>query len=161
MGDLSYSRPQLLLTTHRLDTFACADSSLENWLRHRAWKNHAWGGSRVFVVLTHAGDIAGYYALAAGSVSRATSPGRIRRNMPEPIPVAVLGRLAVHRDHTGVGLGAGMLKDAVLRVRELSEKLGIRALLCHAINEEARRFYLHHGFLESPIEPMTVMLPLR
>lgn len=80
--------------------------------------------------------------------------------MPEPLPVAVLGRLAVHRDHTGMRLGAGMLKDAVLRVPGLRDELGIRALLCHAINEQARRFYLHHGFLESPIEPMTVMLPL-
>lgn len=81
--------------------------------------------------------------------------------MPDPLPVAVLGRLAVHRDHTGKGIGAGLLKDAVLRVRGLSDELGIRALMCHAINEDALRFYLHHGFLVSPVEPMTLMLPLR
>lgn len=161
MGGVRYSRPELLQPTHNLDTFSCADRSLEHWLQHRARKNHDTGGSRVFVVLTNAGEIAGYYALAAGSVSRAASPGRVRRNMPDPLPVAVLGRLAVHRDHTGKGIGAGLLKDAVLRVRGLSDELGIRALMCHAINEDALRFYLHHGFLVSPVEPMTLMLPLR
>lgn len=161
MGGVTYSRPELLQPNHRLDTFACADSSLEHWLQHRARKNHAVGVSRVFVVRTHAGEVAGYYALAAGSLSRAASPGRVRRNMPDPVPVAVLGRLAVHQDHAGMGIGAGLLKDAVLRVRGLSEELGIRALLCHAINEDALSFYIHHGFLVSPVEPMTVMLPLR
>lgn len=159
MGGLIYSAPQRLLPSHQLGTFSCTDSSLERWLQQRARKNHAEGASRVFVVLTDAGLVAGYYALAAGSVSRAVPPGRIRRNMPEPVPVAVLGRLAVHRDHAGRGLGAGMLKDAVLRVGGLSEELGIRAILGHAISEEAQRFYLHHGFRKSPIQPWTVMRP--
>lgn len=87
-------------------------------------------------------------------------PGNIRRNMPEPIPVVVLGRLAVHADWAGRGIGAGLLKDAVLRSKRLSEEVGVRALLCHAISDSAREFYLHHGFIESPIEPMTLMLNL-
>ena len=78
--------------------------------------------------------------------------------MPEPIPVAILGRLAVHRDWSGRGLGADLLKDAVLRATRLAGELGIRALVCHAMSAEAQRFYLHHAFVESPIEPMTVML---
>ena len=78
--------------------------------------------------------------------------------MPEPIPVAVLGRLAVHSDWGGRGIGGGRLKNAALRTMRLSEEMGIRALLCHAISQDARNFYLHHGFIESPIDPMTVML---
>ena len=78
--------------------------------------------------------------------------------MPEPIPVAVLGRLAVHTDWNGHGVGAGLLRDAVLRTAKLAEEMGIRALLCHAIDENAKKFYLHHGFIESPIEPLMVML---
>jgi predicted N-acetyltransferase YhbS len=86
------------------------------------------------------------------------APGSIRRNMPAPIPVAVLGRLAVHSAWGGRGIGAGLLKDAVLRTMRLSEEMGIRALLCHAISDQAKKFYLYHGFIESPIAPMTVML---
>ena len=102
----------------------------------------------------------GYYALAAGAVLHAVASGGIRRNMPEPIPVVVLGRLAVHADCSGKGIGAGLLRDAVLRSLRLAEELGVRALLCHAISNDARTFYLHHGFVESPIEPMTLMLNL-
>ena len=80
--------------------------------------------------------------------------------MPDPIPVIVLGRLAVHVDWAGQGIGAGLLKDAVLRALQLSQEIGIRALLCHAISEDAKRFYQHHGFVASPIEPLTVMLNL-
>lgn len=102
----------------------------------------------------------GYYALAAGAVLHAQAPGSIRRNMPDPIPILVLGRLAVHSGWAGKGIGAGLLKDAILRSLRLSEELGVRALLCHAISENAKQFYLHHGFVESPIEPMTLMLNL-
>ncbi len=103
-------------------------------------------------------NVVGYYALAAGSVLHAQTPGSVRRNMPEPIPVAILARLAVHSDWRGRGLGADLLKDAVLRTTRLAAEMGIRALVCHAISVEAKRFYLHHAFIESPTEPMTVML---
>jgi len=160
VGALIYSAPAPLEDSHRLDGFVCDEASLESWLKRRARKNHSSGASRVFVVTTADGAVAGYYALSAGSVVRAAAPGRVSRNMPEPIPVAVLGRLAVHRDHAGRGLGAGLLKDAVLRTRRLAQDLGIRALLCHAVDERTRAFYLHHGLLVSPIEPLTLMLPL-
>lgn len=103
----------------------------------------------------------GYYALAAGAVAHADAPGRIRRNMPDPIPVIVLGRLAVHVDWVGQGIGQGLLKDAVQRTLQTCEQVGARALLCHAIDEAAKTFYLKHGFIASPIHDMTVMLPLR
>ena len=160
MGSLTYSAPTPLEDAHRLDDFVCDESSLEIWLKRRARKNHSIGASRVFVVTVDGGSVAGYFALSAGSVARAAAPGRVSRNMPEPIPVVVLGRLAVHRDHSGRGLGAGLLRDAVLRTQRLSQDLGVRVLLCHAMDGRARAFYLHHGFLVSPIEPLTLMLPL-
>lgn len=149
--------PVPLTTAHRLDAFQCSEPALESWLKHRALRNQIDGASRCFVVCIGA-DVVGYYALAAGSVLHAQTPGSFRRNMPEPIPVAILGRLAVHDRWRGRGLGADLLKDAVLRTVRLSGEMGIRALVCHAISMEAKRFYLHHAFVESPIEPMTVML---
>jgi GNAT superfamily N-acetyltransferase len=151
--------PAPLTEAHRLEAFRCTEPALENWLKQRARRNQHDGASRCYVVCAGE-DVVGYYALAAGAVSHAHAPGKVRRNMPEPIPVVVLGRLAVHADWTGCGIGAGLLKDAVLRALRLSQELGIRALLCHALHEDAKRFYLHHGFVESPIEPLTVMLNL-
>jgi predicted N-acetyltransferase YhbS len=103
----------------------------------------------------------GYYALAAGSVSHAGAPGRVRRNMPDPIPVIVLARLAVHIDWAGQGIGQGLFKDAVLRTLQTCEQIGARALLCHAVDDAAKAFYLKHGFVVSPIHDVTVMLPLK
>ena len=142
---------------HVLDSFRCQEPELENWLKQRARRNQQDGASRCFVVCKQK-TVVGYYALAAGCVMHSVAPGNIRRNMPEPIPVIVLGRLAVHADWQGKGIGAGLLKDAVLRSIRLSSELGVRALLCHAISEDAKRFYLKHGFIVSPIDPMTLML---
>ena len=153
------SAPAPLTDAHRLDGFRCRESALEIWLKQRARRNQQDGASRCFVVCAGE-DVVGYYALAAGAVSHDQAPGNIRRNMPDPIPIIVLGRLAVHADWRGQGIGAGLLKDAVLRALRLSQDMGIRALLCHALDEEAKRFYLHHGFVVSPIEPLTVMLNL-
>ena len=151
--------PTPLTEAHRLEGFRCTEPALENWLKQRARRNQQDGASRCYLVCAGE-DVVGYYALAAGAVSHAQATGRLRRNMPDPIPVVVLGRLAVHVDWAGQGIGAGLLKDAVLRSLRLSREMGIRALLCHAINEEAKQFYLHHGFIESPIDPLTVMLNL-
>ena len=153
------SAPAPLGDEHRLDGFRCTEPALEIWLKQRARRNQQDGASRCFVV-SAGQDVVGYYALAAGAVSHAQTPGNLRRNMPDPIPVIVLGRLAVHANWAGQGIGAGLLKDAVLRSMRLSQEMGIRALLCHAINEDAKRFYLHYGFVVSPIEPLTVMLNL-
>ena len=106
------------------------------------------------------GRVVGYYALATGAVAHAEAIGRVRRNMPEPIPVMVLGRLAVDRAHQGTGLGSALLRDALLRTLTVAETVGIRAILLHAISEEAKRFYFHHGFAESPVDPMMMMITL-
>lgn len=157
---MAISAPGPLDDTHRLDGFRCASPGLTNWLIERARKNHRDGASRCFVVCDERREVVGYYALAAGSLLHEAAPGSVRRNMPDPIPIAVLGRLAVHEDWAGRGIGSGLLKDAVLRVALTVQELGIRALLCHASDETARAFYLQRGFVPSPIEPSTVMLSL-
>ena len=151
--------PTPLAENHRLDSFRCIEPSLEIWLKQRAHKNQLDGASRTFVVCD--GDaVIGYYCLSAGSVARDTAPGNVRRNMPDPIPIVVLGRLAVHADWASQGIGRGLLKDAVLRTAGVAKEIGVRALLCHAISATAKAFYLKYGFLESPLHPMTLMMPI-
>jgi len=157
---LPIAAPSPLDAAHRLEGFRCNEPELAHWLVRRALRNQRDGASRCFVVCDGQRNVLGYYALAAGSVSHAYAAGSVRRNMPDPVPVVVLGRLAVHADHTGQGIGSGLLKDAVLRSLRLSGELGVRALLCHAMSPQAKAFYLAHGFIESPIDAMTVMLSL-
>jgi predicted N-acetyltransferase YhbS len=148
-----------LAENHRLDSFRCIEPSLEIWLKQRTHKNQLDGASRTFVVCD--GDaVIGYYCLSAGSVARDSAPGNVRRNMPDPIPVVVLGRLAVHADWESQGIGSGLLKDAVLRTAGVAKEIGVRALLCHAISANAKAFYLNYGFAESPLHPMTLLMPI-
>jgi predicted N-acetyltransferase YhbS len=152
--------PAPLNPIHRADQFHCGVPSLDFWIRHQALKNEKSGASRTFVVC-RGNEVVGYYALATGSVMRRHAPGKIKRAMPEPIPVMVLGRLAVSLTQQNAGLGSAMLRDAILRTYNVSLQVGVRALLAHALSDEAKVFYLRHGFIESPIEPMTLMLSLR
>jgi GNAT superfamily N-acetyltransferase len=153
------SAPEHLTAEHDVSAFDCGVPDLNAWLKSRALQNEATRASRTFVV-TCAGGVVGYYALAAGAVSHPEATGRVRRNMPEAIPVMVLGRLAVDREYQGTGLGAALLKDALLRTVAAAGIAGIRAVLLHAISEDAKRFYLHHGFAESPVDSMTMMITL-
>ena len=152
--------PCALASGHRVDDFRCSALALTRWLQERAHRNQVSGASRCFVVCDAQQNVLGYYALAAGAVSHGVAPGSIRRNMPHPIPVIVLGRLALHADWTGQGIGAGLLKDAVQRTLHVCREIGARALVCHAMDEMAKAFYLRHGFIESPMDAMTVMLPV-
>ena len=149
--------PAPLADRHLIDDFSCAEPELERWLKQRARRNQIEGASRTFVVCQGL-RVVGYYCLAAGAVARAAAPGSIRRNMPDPVPVMVLGRLAVDSAWAGRGLGRGLLKDAILRTVRVAGEASVRALLAHAISPAAKAFYLKNGFRESPIEPMTVML---
>ena len=158
MGKLTAPAP--IDAVHVVDNFDCGISSLNQWLQRQALKNEASGASRTFVVCLGK-EVVGYYALATGSILRQQAPGKIRREMPEPIPVMVLGRLAVDRKWQGSGLGSGLLRDAVLRTYNVSKQVGARALLVHALSEEAKAFYLRHGFMKSPLDPMTLMLNLQ
>ncbi len=152
--------PQPLTAVHRVNDFACGEPSLDEWLKRRALNNQQSGASRTFVVVDEADQVLGYYALAAGAVAHQLATGAVRRNMPDPVPVLVLGRLAVDRRAQGIQLGAGMLQDAVNRAISVSQNTGVRALLVQALNEQARGFYLHYGFVPSPHNPMTLMLCL-
>ena len=88
----------------------------------------------------------------------AEATGRVRRNLPDPVPAALLGRLAIDQAWQGRGLGSALLRDAILRVVGAAETIGVRALLVHAISEEAKAFYERWGFRPSAIEPMTLMI---
>lgn len=141
---------------HALAGFDCGEPSLNQWLISRALKNQATGATKTYV-LTDDQYVVAYFSLSNGHVSRAAAPGSISRNMPEPVPVIVMGRLAVHIDYQHRGLGSDLLRDAFLRARKASEISAARALLIHALNEQAKQFYMHHGFFESPADPLTLM----
>lgn len=155
-----FSAPTPLLTSHRLDDFECGEAALDDWLRRRAIPNQLSGASRTFVVTDGDGRVCGYYALAAGAISHALATSQVRRNMPDPVPLLVLARLAVDRRAQGEHLGAALLQDAVNRAVAVSHNAGVRALLVHALHERARQFYGHYGFQVSPVNPMTLMLRL-
>ncbi len=148
--------PGPLGANHDLAGFDCGEASLNQWLISRAFKNEKTGASRTYV-LTDDQCVIGYFSLSNGHVSRAAAPGLISRNMPEPMPVIIMGRLAVHMDYQRRGLGGDLLRDAFLRARKASEISAARALLIHALNGKAKQFYLHHGFFESPVDPLTLM----
>ncbi len=158
MGEIASPKP--IAASHITETFACGILVLDEWLKRRALKNEVSGASRTFVVCQD-GQVVGYYALATGSVEHRDAPGKIRRNMPNPIPVMVLGRLAVDQQWQHAGRGRGLLKDALLRSLSVSKHAGVRALLVHALSEDAKNFYAHNGFLESPLDPMTLMIALQ
>jgi GNAT superfamily N-acetyltransferase len=151
--------PEHLSLDHDLARFDSGVPALDDWLKRRALEDQTTHASRTYVT-SIGGRVIGYYALANGAVARTHARGRVRRNMPDPIPVMVLGRLAVDRAYQGRGIGQGLLKDAVLRTIQAAGIAGIRAILVHAISEEAKRFYLRHGFAESPVAPMTLMVTL-
>ena len=150
--------PDLLTAEHVLTAFNSGVASLDDWLRRRALANQVSGASRIYVVATPENRVLGYYALASGALAHAEAPGRIKRNMPDPIPMAVLGRLAIDRSMHGRGLGVALLQDAVLRVRQAASIMRNRGVLVHAISDEARAFYEHQGFIGSGTNPLTLIL---
>lgn len=157
---MALQAPQPLAAHHRSSGFDCGDDSLNQWLRQRALANQMNGASRTFVVCDDDGAIQAFVALASGAVAVAVSPGRFRRNMPDPIPVVVLARLAVCRSQQGQGVARALLADAFARVLQASEQIGVRGILVHAASSLARAFVLHMGFEPSPLEPSTLMVRL-
>jgi GNAT superfamily N-acetyltransferase len=149
--------PEHLDAAHDLASFGSGVPSLDEWLRKRALANEESGASRTYVI-SASGRVIGYYSLATGAVAQQRTTGKVRRNMPDPIPVMVLGRLAVDKGDQGKGLGGGLLRDALLRTQQAAAIAGIRAIVLHALSEEAKRFYERCGFSVSPIDPMTLMI---
>lgn len=152
--------PEPLDAAHDVGTFDCGETSLNDWLKRRALSNEGSGASRTFVVADDRRRVLGYYALAASAIAHSQATGAIRRNMPDPVPVLLLARLAVDRSHQGRDLGIALLKDAILRTLAVAGDVGVRALLAHALNANAKAFYIRHGFVESPVATMTLMLHL-
>jgi predicted N-acetyltransferase YhbS len=151
--------PKPLTAHHDIDAFASGVTRLDQWLKQRALKNQATGASRTFVACED-GPVIAYYAIASSAVTMDTAHPRFRRNMPEPIPVVVLGRLAVALSRQGQGLGRALVRDAGLRVIQAADIIGIRGMIVHALSVEAKAFYEGVGFEPSPLEPMTLMMTL-
>lgn len=154
------SAPTLLTKEARLDGFACGIDSLDDWLKKRAYPNQISGASRTYVVKEN-DNVIGYYCLASGALALNSAPSAIRRNMPDPVPLAILGRFAIDKSHQNKGLGVALLQDAVIRTAQAADILGIRGLLVHALSDDVKAFYQHHGFIASPTQPMTLILSLK
>jgi GNAT superfamily N-acetyltransferase len=159
IGKDALTAPEPLAPDHALDAFDSGVAALDEWLKRRARRNEAEGASRTFVICAGR-RVVGYYSLAAGSILHAAATGKVRRNMPDPVPVLLLGRLAIDRAWHGKGLGADLLFDAVLRAIGAADTIGVRAILVHAISDEAKAFYEKHGFHASPVEAMTLMITI-
>ena len=153
------SPPEKLTTEHNIASFDSGVLPLDDWLTRRALSNQKSRASRTCVTCA-GGRVVGYYALANGAVAHSEVTGKVRRNMPEPIPVMVLGRLAIDKAFQGRRLGAALLRDAVLRTLQAADIAGIRAILVHAISEDAKKFYERCGFSPSPLDPMTLMITI-
>jgi predicted N-acetyltransferase YhbS len=155
-----YSLPRPIAEDDDIGTFASGEPSLDEYLHKRALANQVQGASRCFVTCRN-GRVVGYYALASASVQHREVAGKVRRNMPDPVPVILLSRLAVDRQEQGSGLGRNLLRDAILRSVEASEIIGVRALLVHALNDTARTFYERFDFEPSPTDPLHLLLLMK
>ena len=154
--------PVPLGPTIRRAGFASGTPALDDWFCNHALQAHRADSTKVFVVHDEHLAAQGFYALSAGSVSRKEAPDRVRKGLgAHPIPVALLGRLAVDERAQGKGLGQALLKDALGRIAQASESLGVRCVLAHAKDEPAKSFYAHFGFEPSPIDPLWMFLLLK
>jgi len=151
--------PIPLTKEHEVAGFTCGIPSLDTWLKTRAFKNQMTGASRTYVVCEGTRVVA-YHALAAGAVAISAAPGAFRRNMPDPIPIVVLGRLAVDTPHQGLGYGRALVRDAACRVIQAAATIGIRGMIVHALSPQAKAFYECVGFEPSPLDPMTLMITM-
>lgn len=158
-----YTAPRPIAADDHVESFDCGKEPLNRFLKSRALENEG-KASRTYVICSAAGDDAGavvaYYTLAAGAVARSDAPGPLRRNMPNPLPVMVLGRMAVDGRHAGKGMGKAMLKEAIQRVAQTATVVGTRAMIVHAIDDEAAAFYTPFGFQLFPAGGRTLFLPI-
>ena len=158
---MAYVGPELLAGDHLLEGFDCGKPALNQWLIRHARKNQASGSSRTWVVVeTGTREVVAFYASATASILRSSTPKSMRRNQPEEMPAILLARMAVDSRHSGRGLGAAVLKHFMLKAFEVAQSVGVRVLLIHAKDDEARSFYTHYGFVESPFDPLVLMMLL-
>jgi GNAT superfamily N-acetyltransferase len=144
-----------------MEGFDCGEFVLNDWLARRALGNQATGTSRTWVVIAEpARVVVAYYASSTASVMRTAAPRRIAQDQPADLPAILFGRMAVDRRHQGKGVGGAMLKHFMTKAIEVAEIVGVRLVLVHSKDEQAKGFYRHHGFVESPIDPLTLMMLL-
>jgi GNAT superfamily N-acetyltransferase len=162
---VAFTRPTVLDARHRVESFKCGVRSLDDWLHRHALQSQRSGGSRVFVTTaTGAGtEVVGYYALAAGAALPKEAPARLIRGLAagQPVPVVLLGRLAVDARFQGQHVGRSLLLDAMSRVARAGELIGVRALLVHALDSDARSWYARFGFEPSPTHPLHLVLLMK
>lgn len=156
---MAFTAPQPIEEGHETHPFNSGVPVLDEWLKRRARANQASGASRTYVVC-EAKRVVAYYALASGGVDSAAASRRVRRNIPDLVPIAVLGRLAIARAWQKRGLGRALMQDASMRVLQAADIIGIRGIVIHAISEDAKAFYLALGFEISPLQPTTLMATL-
>ena len=159
MTKRAFTPPGPINADHDLADLDSGESSLNEWLRRRAFKNHAAGASRCFV-LCAGSTVVAYYSLSAGAISHEAAPKAMRRNMPDPLPILLLGRLAVDHRYHNQGIGQALLRDAMLRAVSVAGEAGVFAILVHALSGQARQFYRSRGFVESPLQPMTLLMTI-
>jgi GNAT superfamily N-acetyltransferase len=158
-----FSDPEPLSSDHVLEGFACGRVSLDQWLTGHALQAAAAGSARTYVVLdSEQHRVVGYQALTAAGLEREAATARVIKGMPRyPVPVVLLARLAVDLSVARRGLGAWLLRDAMVRTLSAGETIGVHAMLVHAQDEDARRFYLRHGLEPSPSDSLHLMIPLK
>ena len=158
-----FGDPEPLTSAHVLEGFACGRPSLDQWPTRHALQAAAARSARTYVVVDNEQHrVVGYHALTAAGIEREAATSRVIKGMPRyPIPVVLLARLAVDLTVAGRGIGAWLLRDAMLRTLTAAETIGGRAMLVHAQDEEARRFYLKHGLEPSPTDPLHLMILLK
>jgi GNAT superfamily N-acetyltransferase len=150
-----------LARSHDLTRFDCRKPPLNEWLARYAWQNQQADAARTYVAV-RGNRVVAYYSLVASSVVRSDAPERIAKGLANhPIGVILLARLALDHGEKGRGLGKALLKDALMRTAQAAEIVGVRALLVHAIDDDARCFYVHFNFEPSPVDPMHLMLLIK
>lgn len=161
---MAYTQPRVLHQTEdQLAQFECTSSEQTTWLRRHAVQASQTGTAKVFVVTDH-GEVVAYYAWSMASILLRDAPKRLTKGAGRyPQPIALLARLAVSQDHVGQGLGAGMLRDVILRTSQIGKEIGCRGLLVHCESEAARDFYTHlvPEFEQSPTNQLHLVLLLK
>jgi GNAT superfamily N-acetyltransferase len=159
---VAYAGPELLTGQHLVEGFDCGKPALNEWLIRHALNNQTSCTSRAWVdVETGSSEVVAFYASATASLLRSSAPKRVQRNQPEEMPAILLARMAVDARHAGHGLGAALLKHFMLKALEVAQSVEVRVLLIHAKDDETKSFYMHCGFVESPFDPLVLMMLLR
>lgn len=154
-------RVEKLTRTHAVDGFDCGTPALNRFLERYALQNQQADASRTYVALDGT-EVIGFYTLVVGEVAHADAPTRIIKGLAKyPVPVLVLARLAVSSVRQGQGIGAGLLKDALLRIVAAADHAGIRAVAVHAKDDAARAFYERFDFERSPTDPYHLLLLMK